>query len=189
MDNRHADLMRQGFMKPMKKARAPRAKGPTVTCDACLNWHEQGKHTAPAAARAANLRARAIRIAPAREPRWEWVGPLQRIEVQATGGWFVRAQETQYPSGVRYWVVQYFHPKQSNLSPQFHEATPAARDAQIARVLDMLNNPKPLTYRDFSCPHCCHTERDGNTGPNGTEKICIYCRKGSVMTRCAAIEE
>ena len=45
--NRLADLHRQGFMKrafanPKKKVRI---KGPTVACDACLNWHEKGKHT------------------------------------------------------------------------------------------------------------------------------------------------
>jgi hypothetical protein len=47
-DDRHrfADLQRQGFMKPRKRPRKPRAKGPTVACDACSNWHEKGKHTA-----------------------------------------------------------------------------------------------------------------------------------------------
>lgn len=118
------------------------------------------------------------------EPRREWVGPLQRIEVQADGGWFIRVQETKHPSGVRFWVVSYFHPKQSNLSPQFEAKTAAERDAQIARILDMLNNPEPLTYRDFTCPHCRHTERDGNSGPNGVIKVCVYCRKESPMTRC-----
>jgi hypothetical protein len=43
---RHADLMRQGFMKPAAKLEA---KTPTiVACELCQNWHREGVHTLPA---------------------------------------------------------------------------------------------------------------------------------------------
>jgi pyruvate-formate lyase-activating enzyme len=43
---RHADLMRQGFMKPTRQ-RKPKAEQPVVACDRCQNWHRKGQHTAP----------------------------------------------------------------------------------------------------------------------------------------------
>ena len=49
-----SDLMRQGlatFRAPIGKPAAP----PVVACDACQNWHRQGKHTADAKTRRANL--------------------------------------------------------------------------------------------------------------------------------------
>jgi hypothetical protein len=52
--DRLLDLMRQGFMKPIKQ-RKPKAERPIVACHACLNWHPQGKHTASAEQRKANL--------------------------------------------------------------------------------------------------------------------------------------
>jgi hypothetical protein len=48
---RYADLMRQGFMKPLRKRREPKAALPIVSCNACQNWHPQGKHTASKAER------------------------------------------------------------------------------------------------------------------------------------------
>jgi len=52
---RYADLMKQGFMKPYKPARAVKVR-PTVACCGCENWHKQGLHTlADAAARRVNL--------------------------------------------------------------------------------------------------------------------------------------
>jgi hypothetical protein len=52
--HRLADLMKQGFMKPRSKTKSVTPR-PTVACDACLNWHPQGKHTATAAERKKNL--------------------------------------------------------------------------------------------------------------------------------------
>jgi hypothetical protein len=43
-DDRLCDLMRQGFMKPMR-ARKPKAAPVIVACDRCLDWHAKGKHT------------------------------------------------------------------------------------------------------------------------------------------------
>ena len=37
------------------KRRTPKTVAPSVACDACLNWHPQGKHTASAAQRKINL--------------------------------------------------------------------------------------------------------------------------------------
>lgn len=41
---RYCDLMKQGFMKPLK---APKAKKPVirVACCGCENWHVKGQHT------------------------------------------------------------------------------------------------------------------------------------------------
>jgi len=53
---RLADLYRQGFMKPRRKAKAkPR---PIVACDDCLDWHRKGRHTADVATRKANRLAK-----------------------------------------------------------------------------------------------------------------------------------
>jgi len=46
MTNRMMDLLKQGFMKPAK-VRKPKIERPIVACERCLNWHRQGKHTAP----------------------------------------------------------------------------------------------------------------------------------------------
>jgi hypothetical protein len=59
---RFADLMKQGFWKSPKSRRAPAPPRPVVTCDDCLNWHTQGKHTAPADVRKANRVARQARL-------------------------------------------------------------------------------------------------------------------------------
>lgn len=50
---RFNDLQRQGFMK-FRAPKAPKKVRQTVACDACLNWHPEGKHTADAATRKAN---------------------------------------------------------------------------------------------------------------------------------------
>lgn len=42
---RFADLQRQGFMKPRKAPRKPKAPRLMVSCNGCLNWHYEGKHT------------------------------------------------------------------------------------------------------------------------------------------------
>lgn len=55
MIDRFNDLNRQGFMKPLKAARKPKELPPMVACDACMNWHRQGKHTAAPSERKANL--------------------------------------------------------------------------------------------------------------------------------------
>lgn len=55
--DRFNDLQRQGFMKPRKAPKAPKVERPIVACAACLNWHRQGKHTADAATRKANMAA------------------------------------------------------------------------------------------------------------------------------------
>lgn len=58
---RYLDLLKQGFMKPMKPAKvrrtaAPTVRRPVVACDGCRNWHTQGKHTEKdAAVRKANV--------------------------------------------------------------------------------------------------------------------------------------
>jgi hypothetical protein len=53
------DLNRQGFMRNVyakpKRKRTQKPLPPTVSCDACMNWHPQGRHTAPAAQRKINL--------------------------------------------------------------------------------------------------------------------------------------
>lgn len=36
--------MRQGFMKPLKRGKAPRVPKPSAGCELCQDWHEQGKH-------------------------------------------------------------------------------------------------------------------------------------------------
>ncbi len=53
---RFADLHRQGFMRPLPARPAKRAakERPIVTCDDCLNWHREGKHTASTEERRAN---------------------------------------------------------------------------------------------------------------------------------------
>ena len=43
---RLVDLMRQGFMKPLKKGKA-KADVPWVACDRCRDWHRKGRHTKP----------------------------------------------------------------------------------------------------------------------------------------------
>ena len=52
-----ADLMRQGFMKPVKRKK-PAIERPIVACDDCLNWHRKGKHIADATVRKKNRDAR-----------------------------------------------------------------------------------------------------------------------------------
>jgi hypothetical protein len=56
---RFNDLNRQGFMRNVyatpKRSRAPKPLPPTISCDACMNWHPQGRHTATAAQRKINL--------------------------------------------------------------------------------------------------------------------------------------
>lgn len=44
---RYIDLMKQGFMKPRREPRKPAPKKPTVGCELCENWHEEGRHTRP----------------------------------------------------------------------------------------------------------------------------------------------
>lgn len=45
--DRYTDLLQQGFLKP-RKVRKLRARGPTLACERCLNWHEKGRHMRPA---------------------------------------------------------------------------------------------------------------------------------------------
>ena len=59
---RLADLNRQGFMRG-RKARTRKEPPPIVACDACLNWHPKGKHTATREERAANIAAEKARQA------------------------------------------------------------------------------------------------------------------------------
>lgn len=54
--SRLADLYRQGFMKPRRTRKAPAPSRPIIACPACLNWHAQGRHTADASTRKANLK-------------------------------------------------------------------------------------------------------------------------------------
>lgn len=57
--DRFNDLNRQGFMRRVyEKPRKSKEPSPIVACDACLNWHRKGKHTATAAERKANLASR-----------------------------------------------------------------------------------------------------------------------------------
>lgn len=51
--DRLSDIMRQGFMRGLKPARAKAIEKPVVACQECLNWHREGKHTADAATRKA----------------------------------------------------------------------------------------------------------------------------------------
>jgi hypothetical protein len=51
--DRFSDLQKQGFMKPLK-VRRPKVERPIVACHDCLNWHQQGKHSADAETRKAN---------------------------------------------------------------------------------------------------------------------------------------
>lgn len=55
--DRYLDLLKQGFMKPKKASKPKKAERPIVACDACHDWHRQGKHTAPLEVRKQNLRA------------------------------------------------------------------------------------------------------------------------------------
>jgi hypothetical protein len=56
--------MKQGIWKPRRTPKVKASKPPTIiTCDDCLNWHRQGKHTAPAEVRKANRVARLARLA------------------------------------------------------------------------------------------------------------------------------
>lgn len=59
---RLCDLMKQGFMKPRKARKPPKSERPIITCDDCLNWHRQGKHTANKAQRAINRAANLARV-------------------------------------------------------------------------------------------------------------------------------
>jgi hypothetical protein len=57
--DRYLDLLKQGFMRsafksPCKPKQQPKQL-PMVACNGCRNWHRQGKHTANATERAANL--------------------------------------------------------------------------------------------------------------------------------------
>lgn len=42
-EERSRDIMRQGFMKPLK-VKPVKAKPEIVACNKCLNWHPKGKH-------------------------------------------------------------------------------------------------------------------------------------------------
>lgn len=44
--DRYVDLMRQGFMKPLRQPEAKTAL-PTVACTHCKDWHRKSKHTQP----------------------------------------------------------------------------------------------------------------------------------------------
>ncbi len=47
---RYVDLLKQGFMKG-RKAKKVKAKKPTVSCQLCQDWHEQGRHSKTVAER------------------------------------------------------------------------------------------------------------------------------------------
>lgn len=49
---RFLDLQKQGFMKPLKAKRVAKER-PIVACQACMDWHRQGKHSKSKAERAA----------------------------------------------------------------------------------------------------------------------------------------
>lgn len=51
---RYADLMKQGFMKPLPRARKPKPSTPVASCRGCKNWHRQGEHTMPLEVRKVN---------------------------------------------------------------------------------------------------------------------------------------
>jgi hypothetical protein len=41
---RYIDLLKQGFMRPLK-TKQRKEPPPVVACDDCLNWHRKGQHT------------------------------------------------------------------------------------------------------------------------------------------------
>lgn len=61
---RFLDLQKQGFMRSPKAKRLVTSK-PMVECHECLNWHTEGKHTAPIEVR---RQRRAERKARLKEP-------------------------------------------------------------------------------------------------------------------------
>lgn len=63
---RLADLMRQGFMKPLKQRKGKKVEKPIVACEDCMNWHREGKHTSSPAVR---KERRAARGAPSQQRR------------------------------------------------------------------------------------------------------------------------
>ncbi len=161
-------------------------------------------------ARRQEIKKEAAAGAPAWRPRTsverrEQLGPLQeiRIEVAGSGGWIIVAQERRELSGSRVWKISALHPNHGwrgedlpFVSDAPHVAGPVAcytghdkseRDREIGSLLHLIMMPLPTRWRDFVCPHCRIAERDGNTGPDGTSKICTYCRKSSVMTQRAPI--
>jgi hypothetical protein len=59
MKNRLCDLMKQGlstFTAPKK--RKPKVEKPWVACQACQDWHREGKHVRTAAERKALAKTR-----------------------------------------------------------------------------------------------------------------------------------
>jgi hypothetical protein len=116
---------------------------------------------------------------PARhEPRGEWVGPLQRIAVDAGHGYQVVAQEQRGLDGGHRWHVSPVYQGGDPLEGGIFEGW--QRDAEIAHRIEVINRPLypdgRVPFRDFTCPHCHITERDGGTDrPAG--KLCVFCRK------------
>ena len=55
--DRYLDLLKQGFMKPLKVRRLQvvATPKPFVSCVGCMDWHREGKHVKDAATRKANI--------------------------------------------------------------------------------------------------------------------------------------
>jgi len=73
------DLMKQGLAH--FKAPRPRKRKPTVSCEACLNWHEEGRHTASPEARRANLKEARDKRRARKANREEKEGPGMRVKI------------------------------------------------------------------------------------------------------------
>lgn len=43
---RYADLMKQGFMKPIPARKPVKLPSPMVACSGRMNWHRKNQHTA-----------------------------------------------------------------------------------------------------------------------------------------------
>ncbi len=55
MQDRYLDLLKQGFMKPLKVRRSQPTPKPIVSCIGCMDWHREGKHIKDTATRKANI--------------------------------------------------------------------------------------------------------------------------------------
>lgn len=75
--DRFSDLQKQGFMRAVyAKPKLQPKKKVIVSCNACKNWHTEGKHTADVVTRRANTKERKAWL--------KTLSPEQRQRIEAT---------------------------------------------------------------------------------------------------------
>ncbi len=179
--SRFADLQRQGFMKPRRAVRKPKAESPIVACVACQNWHREGKHTADAATRRANLAAETKRLSPkgltpnhsAGYPVWASPAERQVIDFFRTVSSASAADALRAVPGAKRRDVDRLHAQRVLIS------APSSGRANLMRLAEHKPNHSAVYYVWLIDYRNVPIDSEGPYGPMSLDRASAFARIGA----------